>query len=154
MVFYINFGPFLHLQYRKIYIEAFLQSVRYSKYLSFATLVNPVTVVGGWALCISLISFFCRTSAEELLSMSRNQNCFLGRIKQQVSDEFQTCIQALNMNMRTCWRSKMFETRQMGKLVQHHQRFSNTLRDQLKVCAFFKFLVKSQSLKVFVWTTA
>ena len=68
-----------------------------------------------------------------------------GRITAKASDKFQTfgifnmftCwnpipsfvlaigIMGLNMNMWTCWISKMFETRQMGKVVQHCENTLN-----------------------------
>ena len=47
LLFYLNFGPLLHLQYMNIHIEAFPQSYRYGKYISFETLVTPVTVLGA-----------------------------------------------------------------------------------------------------------
>ena len=70
-----------------------------------------------------------------------------GRIKAKVFDKFQTlwifnmftcsnsipsfvlatCIMGLNMNMWTCWRSKVFEIRQMGKVVQHCENIWNSL---------------------------
>ena len=46
-LFYPNFGPFLHLQYIKIHKKTFPQSCRYGKYLSFATLFTPITVLGA-----------------------------------------------------------------------------------------------------------
>ena len=46
-LFYPNFGPLLHLQYMKIHKKAFPQSCRYGKYLSFATLVTHITVLGA-----------------------------------------------------------------------------------------------------------
>ena len=39
------------------------------------------------------------------------------------------------------------ETRQMRKLVQHHQNISNSLREQLQVVAFFQTIVPDQSIK-------
>ena len=47
LLFYLNFGPLLHLQYMKFTKKAFLQSCRYGKYCSFATLVTPITVLGA-----------------------------------------------------------------------------------------------------------
>ena len=46
LLFYPNFGPLLHLQCLKINIKAFPQRYRYGKYLSFATLVTPITELG------------------------------------------------------------------------------------------------------------
>ena len=73
LLFYPNFGPLLHLQYMKTHIEAFPQSCRWGEYLSFAILVNPITVLENEQL-----AFPCKknrqTLAEEVMSMSRNQN--------------------------------------------------------------------------------
>ena len=44
----------------------------------FATL-HPYNCLGGWAVCISLQIYFGRTLAEEVWSMSRNQNWSLLR---------------------------------------------------------------------------
>ena len=41
-VFYFNFEPLLHMKYMQIHIEAFPQSSRYVKYISFATLVTAL----------------------------------------------------------------------------------------------------------------
>ena len=42
-------------------------------------LSHPYNCLGGWAICISLLSIFFWTSAEEVLSMGRNQNWSLLR---------------------------------------------------------------------------
>ena len=55
------------------------QSCRYGKYLSFATFVTPITVLGAEQFEICNVFFSCRTLAEEVLSMSRNQNWSLLR---------------------------------------------------------------------------
>ena len=44
----------LHLQFIKNHIKAFSHSCRYGKYLSFSTLVTPITVLGA-----ELIAFPC-----------------------------------------------------------------------------------------------
>ena len=125
LLFYFNFGALLHLQYIKFLIEAFLQSCRYGKYLSFSTL--------SWGL--SNLHYPATILAELQLKKlwawaeAKTGLCW-GRIKEKVSDDFQTfwifnkfiCsnsipsfmlatgIMGLNMKMWTCWRSKMFET--------------------------------------------
>ena len=64
----------------KIHVAAFSQSCRYGKYLSFATLVTPITVMGDEHFAFPFKVFFpCQTSTEEVLSMSRNQNWSLLR---------------------------------------------------------------------------
>ena len=54
-------------------------SCRYGKNLSFANLVTPITVLGAERFSFPCNVFFWRTSAEEVLSMSRNQNWSLLR---------------------------------------------------------------------------
>ena len=44
LLFYLNFRPIVHPKYIKIHIKAFC---RYQKYLSFATVDTPVTVLGA-----------------------------------------------------------------------------------------------------------
>ena len=54
----------------------------------------------------------------------------------------------INMNMLTCWQSKMFETRLIGKVL-------NPLRDQLKVCAFFSMPSSRQMYQIYcTWDTS
>ena len=43
-----TFGALLRLQYMQIHIEAFPQSCKYGRYLSFGTLVNSITVWGAF----------------------------------------------------------------------------------------------------------
>ena len=94
------------------------------------TFVTPITVLGAEQFAFPCNVFFCQTSAEEVLSMSRNQNglCW-GIITAKASETFHTfwilnmftCSYlipwyiwptrswGLNLNMWTCWGSKMFE---------------------------------------------
>ena len=72
--YYPNFKPLFHLIYRNIHIEAFPQSCRYVQYLSFATLVHLVTVLGPEEFAFRCYNFFLQTSAAEVPSMGRNQN--------------------------------------------------------------------------------
>ena len=51
--------------------KAFPESCRLGKYLSFATLVDPITVLGAEQFSFPCYFFFCQTSAKEVLSMSR-----------------------------------------------------------------------------------
>ena len=147
--FYLKFGPHLHLQYMKIHIEAFPQNCRYGKYLSFATLVTPITALGLSNLN-SLQSFFssAKLQLKKFWAWAETKiGLCWGRITSKASDEFQTlwifnmftcsnsipsfvlatCIMGLNMNMWTCWRSKVFEIRQMGKVVQYCENIWNSL---------------------------
>ena len=78
--FHLNSGftkilctPIFPLQ--EIHKKAFPQSCRYGKYLSFAALVTPKTVLGAEQFAFPCNVFLSRqTLAEEVLSMSRNQN--------------------------------------------------------------------------------
>ena len=79
MLFYRNFRPLLQPKYIKFLIKAFSQSCRYGKYLFFATLDTPVAVLGAEQFVFPCYGFFRQTSAEEVLSMSRNQNWSLLR---------------------------------------------------------------------------
>ena len=46
LLFFPNFGPLLRLQYMIIHIEACPLSCRYGEYISFASLITPITVLG------------------------------------------------------------------------------------------------------------
>ena len=147
LLFYLNFWPLLHSKYIKIFIKAFQQSCRYDKYLSLATLV-PVTVSGAEQLVFPCNVFFSELQLKKFWAWAEtNTGLFWGRINAKVSDKFQTlwifnmftcsnsilrfvlatCIMVLNMNMWTCWRSKVFEIWQMGKVVQHSENIWNSL---------------------------
>ena len=95
MLFYLNFQPLLHPKYIKIPIKAFQQNCRYGKYLSFATLDIPVTVLGAEHFVFPCNIFFRRTSAEEVLSMSRNQNWCL--LRQNKSKSFRRTSNTLDL---------------------------------------------------------
>ena len=64
-----------------------------------------------------------------------------GRIKPKVLDKFQTLWV---LNMWTCWRSKMYETHQVGKQVKHHQNIFNPLTDHSKWLVFFNPLLQTK----------
>ena len=66
-----------YLQYLNIQIEGFPKSCRYRKYLSFASLITTITVLGAEQLAFPC--YFLLSSAENVLSMSRNQNWSLLR---------------------------------------------------------------------------
>ena len=143
---YTNCGLLLYLQYMKIHIEAFPPSCRYGKYLSFASLVTPITVLGVEQFAIPCKVFFCRTSVQfssvQFWAWAETKTglCW-GRITAKASDKFQTVwifnmfkcsnsipsfvlalgTMGLIMQIWTCWRSKVFEISQMGKVVQHRE---------------------------------
>ena len=48
-------------------------------------------------------------------------------------------IMGLNMNVWTCWRSKMFETRQMGKVVQNCENIQTSRQTDLEVLQVIKY---------------
>ena len=147
-LFSLNFGPLLHLQCMNIQIEAFPQSCRYGKYLSFASLVNPITVLGAEQFAIPCNIAFAKLQLNKFWAWAETKKTDLcwGRITAKASDKFQvlwifnmfTCsnsipsfqlaigIMGLVMNMWTFWRSKVFEFHQMGKVVQHRQNIWNS----------------------------
>ena len=90
---------FSHFYTQNTWQFSFPHSCRYGKYLSFANLRCPCNGFGGWEICIR------RTSAEEVLSMSRNQNWSLLRQNKSTclnsipSFLLATCIMGLNMNI-------------------------------------------------------
>ena len=61
---YLRFGPLLHLQYMQIHIEAFPQNCRHGKYLSCATLVTPINVLGAEQFAFPCQVFFRQRSSE------------------------------------------------------------------------------------------
>ena len=73
-LFYFNFGPLLHLQYLKIHMEAFPQSWRYGKYLSFATKVNPAQLFWDQTRPI-IIWFWNYLSSKNVLICGHNATC-------------------------------------------------------------------------------
>ena len=149
-LFYPNIGPLLHLQYLKIHKKALPQSYRYGKYLSFAALVTPITFLGAEQFAFPCTLFFAELQLKKFWAWAETKTglCW-GRITAKASDTFQTfwifnmftcsnsipscvlaiCIMGLNMNMWTCWRSKMFEKCQMGKVVQHCENILNPSLD-------------------------
>ena len=110
-------------------------------------LSHSYNCLGGWAICISRISqffFFAKLQLKKFWAWTVTETGLcLGRMKAKVFDEFQTfwilnmftCsnsiptgIMGLNMKIWTCWRSRMLETCQMGKVVQHREHISNPLQ--------------------------
>ena len=132
--------------------KAFPHNCRYGKYLSFATFnSHPYNCLGGWAIYISLQRFFfAELQLKKFWAWAKTKTglCW-GRITAKAFDAFQTfwifnmftcsnsipsCVLAigimgLNMNMWTCWRSKMFEKCQMGRVVQHCENILNPSTD-------------------------
>ena len=130
--------------------KSFPQSCRYGKYLSFVTLVTPVTVFGTKQFAFTCIIFFAELQLKKFWAWAETKTglCW-GRITAKASDAFQTfwifnmftcsnsiptcvlaiCIMGLNMNMWTCWRSKMFQKRQMGEVFQHSENILNPSPD-------------------------
>ena len=150
MIFYLDFGPLWHLQWMKIHIEDFPQSCRYGKYLSFATLVTPITVLGAEQFAFPCYFFFAELQLKKFWPWAETKiGLCWGRITAKASYACQTfwifnmftcsnsipsCMLAignmgLNMNMWTYWRSKMFENRQKGKVVQHSENILNPSPD-------------------------
>ena len=145
LLFYLNFQQLLHQTYIKSLIKAFPQSC--GKYLSFATLGTPVAVLGAEPLVFPCKVFFAKPQPKNFWAWAEIKTglCW-GRIKAKLSEKFQTlwifnmftcsnsipdfvlvtCIMGLNMNIWTCWRSKVFEIRHVGKVVQHCENIWNS----------------------------
>ena len=126
--------------------KAFPQSCRYGKYLSFATLVTPITVFGAEQFAFPCNVFFAELQLKKFWAWAETKTglCW-GRITAKASDAFQVCwifnmfrcsnsipsgvlaicIMGLIMNMWTCWRSNKLEKCQMGKVVQHCENILN-----------------------------
>ena len=77
--FTLTLGHFYTYNIWKIHVDAFPQSCRCGNYLSFVTLVTPITVLRAEQFAFPCKFFFCWTLAEEVLSMSRNENWSLLR---------------------------------------------------------------------------
>ena len=143
LLFYPNFGPLLHLQYMKIHKKAFSQSCRYGKYLSFATLVTPITVLGAEQFAFPCKVFFAKVQLKKFWAWAETKTglCW-GRITAKASDEFQTLW---IFNMFTCSNSitsfvlaigimglimtceHVEDPKcQMGKVVQHREIIWNS----------------------------
>ena len=90
-LFYPNIGPLLHLQYLKIHKKAFPQSYRYGKYLSFAALVTPITVLGAEKFAFPCTLFFAELQLKKFWAWAETKTglCW-GRITAKASDKFQT----------------------------------------------------------------
>ena len=128
----------------QILIKAFPQSCRYCQYISFAILDTPVPVLGADQFVFPCNVVFARLQLKKFWAWAETKTgiCW-SRIKAKVSDKFQTLwifnmftcsnsipsfVLGLNINMWTCWRSRVFEICQMGKS-------SSTLWKYLKLIA-------------------
>ena len=119
LLFYLNVGPHLQLQYMKIHVEAFPQSCRCLSYVSFATL---------FCRREAKFFFFAKLQLKKFWAWAEtNTGLCWGRIKAKVLDEFQTFwifnmftrlnsipsfvlatgVMGLNMKMWTCWNSNI-----------------------------------------------
>ena len=90
-LFYLIFGLILHLQYMKIPIEAFPQSFRYGKYISFATLVTTITVLGAEPFSFPSKKNFAKLQLKKFWAWAETKTglCW-GRITAKALYEFQT----------------------------------------------------------------
>ena len=91
LLFYPNFGPLLNLQYMKIHKNTFLWSCRYGKYLWFATLVTPITVLGAEQFASPYKLILAELQLKRFWAWAETKTglCW-GRITAKASDEFQT----------------------------------------------------------------
>ena len=155
--------------------KTFTQSCRYGKYLIFATLVTPITDLGAEQFAFPCNVFFAKLQLKKFWAWAETKTglCW-GRKTAKASDAFQTCwifnmftcsnsiprcvlaigIMGLIMNMWTCWRSKMFEKRQIGKLVQHREIFKKPLARLVKRCCKSKNTNCNTYIKLTAATTA
>ena len=127
----LNFGPLLHLHYIKIHIEAFTQSWRYGRYISFATLVTPIPVLGAEQFAFPCEFFFAEFQLKKFWAWAEAKtNLCWGRITSKTSETFQTfwifnmlkcsnsipsCVLAIGimgliLSGWTCWRSKIVKS--------------------------------------------
>ena len=86
---YPNFEPFLQLKYMKIHIKACPQNCRYAKYLSFATSVILVTVLGSVQF-----AFLCKVNFDKLplhkfWAWVETKTDFLRQNQAKIPDNFQ-----------------------------------------------------------------
>ena len=71
--------------------KAFPQSCRYGKYLSFATLVTPITVLGAEQFAFPCNVFFAELQLKKFWAWAENKTgLFWGRITAKALEEFQT----------------------------------------------------------------
>ena len=155
--FTFNLGKFYNYNTLKFTLETFhkvvdILNIYFSYFLS-----HLYNCLGGWAIFIFLQSFFLFFSSfsAELLRKKfwawteTKTGLSWGRITAKASDKLQTCcifnmftcsnsissfesaigIMWLILNIRTCWRSKMFETPQMCKVFQRCENILNPSPD-------------------------
>ena len=90
LLFYLNFLPLLHQKYMKILNKAFPQSCRYGKYFSFATLDNPVTVLGAEQFVFPCQKLFPQFQLKKFWAWAETKTGFCwGRIRGKAFHEFQ-----------------------------------------------------------------
>ena len=125
----------------KINVEAFPQSFRYGKYISFATLVIPITVLGLSNLHFPAKPFFAKLQLMKVWAWAETKSVFVDAEWQQkhltsfkqigsLIEKHKTKTSLLSCRPHDksdvfvlCFlyrRSSLFETRQVG-VVQHHK---------------------------------
>ena len=122
LLFYPNFGPLLHLQYMKIHKNTFPWSRRYGKYLSFATLVTPITVLGAEQFAFPYSFILAELQLKRFWAWAETKTglCW-GRITAKASDEFQT---------------NLIFNRETKKEKHHFYRIGHTLKVMFLFCVF------------------
>ena len=145
LLVYLNFGTPLHLQYMNISVEAFPQYFRYGKYFFICNLSHPYNCVGGWERFF-LPNFSWRRSEHEqkpklVFAEAEKQQNHLTSSKRKWSliEKHKTKTSLLSCRphnksdvfvLRFLYRrSNLFETRQVGKVVQHRKNILNPLPD-------------------------
>ena len=135
LLFQPNFGPLLHLKYMKFTKKTFLHRCRYGKYLSFATLVTPITILGAEQFSFPWNFFFAGLQLKKFWAWAETKTglCW-GRITAKASDEFQ--------------RDLIFN-RVHTKQKHQFYRVGDTLKVMFLFCVFS---IKDQiSLKLVKW---
>ena len=122
LLFYPNIGPLLHLQYTKIHKKAFSQSYRYGKYLSFAALFTPITVLGAEQFAFPYKFILAELQLKRFWAWAETKTCLCwGRITAKASDEFQT---------------NWIFNRETKKEKHHIYRVGHTLKVMFLFCVF------------------
>ena len=133
----------------EIDIEAFPQSCWYGKYLSFAALVTPVAVLGAEQFAFPCKVFFVKLQLKKFWAWAETKTglCFEDRVSQEweyhltsfkhgsLIEKHKTKTSLLSCRPHNksdvsvlCFlygRFNLFETRQMGKVVQHFENILN-----------------------------
>ena len=86
-----NVGPLLQLQYMEFTKKAFPQICRYGKYLSFETLITPITVLGAEQCAFPCKLCFAKLQLKKFWAWAETKTglCW-GRITAKASDKVQT----------------------------------------------------------------